>query len=260
MIFNIKHRYEDRILYTGEGETIASVVTTAVAGGADLGGADLRGADLRGADLRGAYLRGAYLGGAYLGGAYLGGANLHGADLGGADLRGADLRGAYLRGAYLGGAYLGGAYLGGANLHGADLGGADLRGADLGGADLRGADLGPDFPWHKFNICAEGSITGWKKTADGLVLKLEIPADAKRINAISSRKCRAEFAKVVGVFTKTGEPAVVLPGDKLQSKHDASFFYTVGAEIRPDKFDDNRLEECSNGIHFFITFQEAAEY
>ncbi len=91
------------------------------------------------------------------------------------------------------------------------------------------------------------------------MLKLEIPAEAKRINSISSRKCRAEFAKVVGVFTKTGE-AVLEHTAPLQSQHDAEFFYTVGAEIRPDKFDDNRLEECSNGIHFFITFQEAAEY
>ncbi len=111
MKHQIKSRYDDRVLYELECESIKECVESAVKGGANLGGADLGGANLRGANLGGAYL-----GGAYLGGAYLGGANL----------RGADLRGAYLRGAYLGGAYLGGANLGGANLRGADLRGADL--------------------------------------------------------------------------------------------------------------------------------------
>ena len=68
-------------------------------------------------------------------------ANLYGADLGGANLRGANLYGADLRGADLGGADLGGANLYSANLYGADLGGANLRGANLYGADLYGANL-----------------------------------------------------------------------------------------------------------------------
>src|SRR6185312_14534845 len=135
MKVDIKSRYNDAIIYSGEGETLAAVVIKAVAVGANLGGADLRGANLSGADL--------------------GGANLYGANLGGANLGGANLRG------------------------------ANLRGADLCGANLCGANLGEDRkPYAKHRICAEGTITGWKRLACGNVLCLEIPADAKRCNAI----------------------------------------------------------------------------
>ena len=30
--------------------------------------------------------------------------------------------------------------------------------------------------------------------------------------------------------------------------------------VKPDKFDPNPMEECSGGIHFFITKQEAIAY
>jgi uncharacterized protein YjbI with pentapeptide repeats len=297
--FDIKSRYTGQIIYSGDGETLAAVIVEAVAkgvnlrdaylGGADLRGANLRGANLGGANLGDAYLRDAYLGGADLGGAnlgganlgdanlrdaylrdaYLGGANLGGANLGGANLGDANLRDAYLRDAYLRGADLGGANLGGANLRyanlrdaylgGADLGGADLGGANLGGANLRGVNLREDFPFHLFKICPEGSIVGWKKLACGNILRLEIPADAKRLNAIGSRKCRAEYAIVCGLYTKSGELIDNAPGP-LCSRHDGAYTYTIGQECRPNRFDDNVREECSNGIHFFITFEEARDY
>ena len=67
MKYQIKSRYDDRVLYELECESIKECVESAVKGGANLGGANLYGADL---------------GGAYLGGAYLRGADLSGADLG----------------------------------------------------------------------------------------------------------------------------------------------------------------------------------
>ena len=36
--------------------------------------------------------------------------------------------------------------------------------------------------------------------------------------------------------------------------------YTVGEMVYPDTFDENRWNECSNGIHFFINKQEAIDY
>ena len=36
--------------------------------------------------------------------------------------------------------------------------------------------------------------------------------------------------------------------------------YTVGEVVYPDSFDDNRWNECSHGIHFFITRNEAVNY
>ncbi len=198
---------------------------------ANLSYANLPYANLRGADLCGAYLRGADLCGANLSGANLSGANLRGADLRGADLRGVDLRGADLR------------Y---ANLRYADLYGAKLTGADLTDACLIGAKNIPDEVAKRLLIAPEGVLIGWKKLLDGTICKLEIPADARRFNA-TGRKCRAEFAKV-------------LEGEGI-SRHDSTFKYVVGEIVRPrEPFDPDRWNECSSGIHFFLTREEAEDY
>ena len=135
MLFEIKHHWNAKVLFSLETDSLKLCLEAAVKTGADLTGAYLTGAELKGADLRGAYLTGAYLRGAYLTGADLRGADLRGAYLTGAYLTGADLTGAYLRGAYLTGAYLKGAYLTGAYMTGAELKGAYLKGAYLTGAD-----------------------------------------------------------------------------------------------------------------------------
>lgn len=36
--------------------------------------------------------------------------------------------------------------------------------------------------------------------------------------------------------------------------------YKVGEMVYPDGFDDDRWNECSHGIHFFINKQEAINY
>ena len=36
--------------------------------------------------------------------------------------------------------------------------------------------------------------------------------------------------------------------------------YKVGEMVEADSWDDNRWNECSHGIHFFINRQEAEEY
>ena len=92
-------------------------------------------------------------------------------------------------------------------------------------------------------------MIGWKKCIDNVIVKLEIPADAKRSNA-SGRKCRAEFAKVLEVI-----------GAEVGISHyNASVQYKPGEIVRSDSFDENRWNECSNGIHFFITRAEAEAY
>ena len=221
--------------------------------------ADLRGADLRGADLSGADLRGANLRNANLFGANLRGANLRDADLRGADLRGADLRGADLRGANLRDADLSGADLSGADLRGANLSDADLRGADLSCANLSGASM-DQMIWDIHTVfyplqCPDsGSYIGYKK-ASGLVVELEIPADARRSSA-TSRKCRASKAKVLSITDINGNPA----GGQVKSNYDPDFVYTIGETVEVSDFDDDRWNECSTGIHHFITRAEAVIY
>jgi hypothetical protein len=193
---------------------------------ADLGSANLRSAYLRDANLRSAYLRDANLRSAYL----------RGADLRGADLGGADLRSAYLRGADLGGADLGGADLRGADLRGADLGGADLRGADLGGAKIPAFQL-PD-----------GDLIVYKK-ADGHIITLSIPKYCPRTASIVGRKCRSAWALVI----ETDD------GFAHASDHGDETIYEIGRRVDADSYDPDPRIECSHGIHWFATREEAEE-
>ena len=135
----------------------------------------------------------------------------------------------------------------GADLRGADLRGAYLRGADLRGADLRGAYLGDakNLKLPPFQIPQEGELVVWKKLAGGKLCKLRIPPDAKRTASVIGRKCRAEFAEVI---EGSGSSWRGLEND---------IEYAPGKTVRPDSYDDNPLVECSNGIHFFLTKEEA---
>ena len=233
--------------------------------------ADLSGVDLEYADLDGADLRDAGLGCADLGYADLDGANLRGADLSGVDLEYADLRSADLSGADLRSADLRGADLRGANLSGADLSGADLRHANLSGADLRcanlsDADLGGANLWSTDLSCVKniffpmacpekGSFIAFKK-AGCYIIELFIPSNAKRCSA-TSRKCRCSKAKVISITTPSGDKTNIT---EVHSNYDPNFIYKLGEYVEVKNFDDNRWNECSTGIHFFITRQEAVEY
>ena len=104
--------------------------------------------------------------------------------------------------------------------------------------------------------CPEsGSYTAYKK-ASCRIVELLIPADAKRSSA-TSRKCRASKAVVVSITTLNGNPCAE---NKVCSDHDRSFIYTVGETVEVKDFDENRWNECSTGIHHFITRAEAVKY
>ena len=82
-----------------------------------------------------------------------------------------------------------------------------------------------------------------------MLFRSRIPSDARRSHAFG-RKCRAEFADVLEVI---GANVAV-------SDHDNKTEYRVGQRVKPDKWDENWQNECSSGIHFFITRIEAENY
>ena len=173
-----------------------------------------------------------------------------------ADLVRADLVGANLVGANLREANLVGANLVGADLSGEDLSGANLSGADLREANLVGAKINENTKIKLPISCPDtGSFIGWKK-ARGLVIKLEIFAEAKRLSA-TSRKCRCNMATVLEIQNLDGTVSEL---KEISSDYDRNFIYKVGETVSVDKFDSNRWNECSNGIHFFITRGEAVNY
>ena len=173
-------------------------------------------------------------------------------ELSGADLSGADLAFADLRYSNLSGADLSGADLAFADLKGANVECTNFKDADIEYADLDGAFGMPYIP---LACPSEGSFIAWKKVGIGYLVKLEIPEDARRSSA-TSKKCRCSKALVLDIEDLyTGEhPSMVVNYDYCEC------VYEVGKMVHPDSFDENRWNECSHGIHFFMDKQDAIEY
>jgi len=156
--------------------------------------------------------------------------------------------------ANLSGADLSRANLSGANLSGANLSGACLSGADLSRANLSNVEYNQNTSFFALQCPEQGSFIAFK-IAQNCIIKLRITENALRSSA-TSRKCRASEAEVLDIEE-------IKSGDKLQSvmsNHDIHFIYEVGKTVFVDDFDTNRWEECSTGIHFFLTEQEAINY
>ena len=160
-----------------------------------------------------------------------------------------------LRGANLYGANLYGANLYGANLCEANLREADLSRANLCEANLRGAENIPFLP-QTIVPPEKGSFIGFKKVNNCYIVELEIHAEAKRSSA-TTRKCRCEFAKVISITNLDGTDS---GKTTITNTNYVGTDYTIGEMVYPDSFDKDRWNECSHGIHFFITRQEAVDY
>jgi len=249
MLHKILHEKTGRVLFRLECGSFVNCVETAVKSRANL-----RGANLRGANLRGAYLSGANLCCAYLSGAYLSGANLYCANLSNANLSNANLYCANLSNADLSNANLSNTNLSNANLSNTNLSNANLFCADLYGADLYGARIDA-VALARQKIVPDGTLVVWKKLSEGVVAQLEIPNDAQRTNAIGSRKCRSSAAVVVALF----KDGVLFDGEAFD-RHAGKTRYKAGEVVLPDSYDDSALIECSNGIHWFLTREEAEAY
>ena len=221
---------------------------------ADLSGADLNGEDLRYANLRYADLSNVNLSGADLRYAILSGADLRYANLINADLSYVNLINVNLINANLSGANLSGANLINANLINADLRYAILINAILSGANLNGVKYNEKTSFFALTCPVEGAFIGYKKANNKLV-KLLITEDAKRSSA-TTRKCRCSKAKVLSITSLDGKEQF----KEVTSNHDENFIYEVGKMVEVEDFDEDRWNECSTGIHFFITRDEAVNY
>ena len=125
-------------------------------------------------------------------------------------------------------------------------------------------------------VCpSEGEFIGWKalllQKGDeedeencelvAVIGKLLIPADAKRSSAFG-KKCRCSKAKLLEVYAldNLSDPLSIQENEILVGFLSYDFEYKLGEEVYPDKFDENKWNECSNGIHFFMTREEAIEF
>ena len=189
-------------------------------------------------------------------------ANLAGACLAVADLTGADLTGADLTGADISWADLADANLKDANLKDANLKGAILKGAILEGANLERVILdmaylvgAQNIPYIPLSCPSEGAFVAWKNVEGKYLVKLQVPEDARRSSA-TTRKCRCDKAMVLDITSLDGNEHY----DEVTNNNYSETIYKVGEMVYPDSFDENRWNECSNGIHFFVNKEDAIKY
>ena len=240
-------------------DSMKKLVEIAVLKGVKLIDADLSRSDLRGLDIGGTLERGAYLTGATFKGSDLRDANLNYARAMDADFTGAELCRASFKSATLVGANFYGSTLYDANFRDADLSHSNFR-ASVGASTTiftYALILHPECaPYIPLACPEEGSFIGWKKVGDCIV-KLLIPEDAKRCSG-TSNKCRCDKARVLEIrslaYSKGGYR------ERIVSNSYATCVYRVGRMVYPDSYDEDRWNECSHGIHFFINRQDAVNY
>ena len=123
-------------------------------------------------------------------------------------------------------------------------------------------DMNISCPNVPINCPEEGSFIGFKvglssiDISEVVLIKLEIMEDAKRSSG-TRRKCRADKVKVLDIINLNSEKH---EKEAISIKMRRNFKYKVGEVIQINNFDNNRWNECSTGIHFFITKDEALQY
>lgn len=160
-------------------------------------------------------------------------------------------------------AYLAHSNLTKADFQGANLGWVDLRDCVFCDTDLRDCSVnyanfvGSKYvPYIPLQCPSDGAFVGWKKV-NNVLIKLEIPADAKRSSA-TTNKCRCDKAKVLGFYDSLGVNELDMT--ELVNDEYEECKYVKGEMVYPDSFDEDRWKECSHGIHFFINKQDAINY
>lgn len=129
----------------------------------------------------------------------------------------------------------------------------DLRDCNLWNANLVGAK---DVSYVPLQCPSDGAFVGWKKV-NNVLIKLEIPTDAQRSSA-TTNKCRCDKAKVLGFYNTLGTEELDIT-ELVNDKYEKCK-YVKGEMVYPDFFDEDRWNECSHGIHFFINKQDAINY
>lgn len=228
---------------------------------ANLEDANLDDTDLRNANLTNANLENSSLGYSDLRGADLRYANLKHADLGYANLSLINLTCANLEDAYLWGANLvksridhtnlEHACLEAVNLEGAYLGRSNLYYTQLEGANLYNVNLknneGKLIKYRKGKILTE-DIIGYKKCRDNIIVTVLIPRGSI-VFSIDGEKCRTNKARVIAIDG----------ADRAYSFYNKMSYY-VGDEFTVYNFNCQYNMECGEGIHFFMTREEAERY
>lgn len=152
----------------------------------------------------------------------------------------------------------------------ADMRGAAMRYNDLSGADIRYANLfsavlehaklegilsNNETKFFKLHCPEKGAFLGYKKCFNDRLVQLLIPADAKRTSATLS-SCRCSKAKVLTIKSFDYQEEF----DEAWSLVNEDFVYRKGQWVEVSDFDEDRWNDSTTGIHFWLTREEAKNY
>lgn len=129
--------------------------------------------------------------------------------------------------------------------------------------------------WFPNTIPSIGGFYGWKVAVlkykkveekpfyRKVILKLYIPAEAKRVIGPSYTKCRCSQAKLVDIQEVNDEKnSIALKEDEsVRSLYDRHFVYPeIGNYVYPEGYNDDIRQTCASGIHFFLSRDTAVKY
>lgn len=180
---------------------------------------------------------------------------LNGVDFEGSSVENALFDGCGLRGANFRNAEMKTASFRYCDMRECNIEGANLFGAVLEFANLEGIVSDEDTRWFRLHCPEEGAFLGYKKCVNDRMVQLLIPADARRTSA-TLPSCRCSKAKVLTIksfdFTQNF--------DEAWSLVDENFVYKKGQWVEVKDFNENRWQDSTTGIHFWMTRAEAEGY
>lgn len=141
-----------------------------------------------------------------------------------------------------------------------DLTAANIKGANLFAAVLEFAKLDDivyddETKWFKLHCPETGAFLGYKKCFNNRLVQLLIPADAKRTSA-TMNSCRCNKAKVLTIKSFDYQEEF----DEAWSLVDENFVYRKGQWVEVLDFNEDRWQDSTTGIHFWLTREEALAY
>ena len=200
----------------------------------------------------------------------LSGLNLQKIDFSGATFQNVCLEKADFSGCKLTNAWFEDSPLWGAILRDADMSSCMMRKADMRECDIRGANLyaavlekarldgilsDERTRYFRMRCPEQGAFLAYKKCCFDRIVELLVPADAKRSSATMDT-CRCSKAKVLVIksidCTEYYEEAWSIVTE--------DFVYRRGRWVEEPKFDDDRWNDSTRGIHIWMTREEAVAY
>ena len=129
---------------------------------------------------------------------------------------------------------------------------ANLSNANLSKANLSNANLDEKEKLRK-GVIIDNPVRVFKKCIGNNIVELEL-LKGSIVFSINNKKCRTNKAKVISIN------GMCEKGLKCYSSYNNKFIYEVGKTVEVKDFDLMYNVECSSGIHFFWTKEEAEDY